>query len=258
MKYEILEEKLKTPINTKYPFKTYNEIHKQRFDQDIVFHFENLSKKTYSRPPHHRIVEKHITHTLTKTKEFTLEHFGSRGPKKASFDAIDYGTWTESSLGFDFDYPLRVEYKTLTYLKKGDRKFYDDILESVKNKDSYIKRYNAFRISQGMTVAHMRKHRNKIDYFVFFLNLEDRDVFFCSKFQPDVTFNICARNSDHAHFRKCQRNATYNDNYNDLFKCDMYVVKDNSIVHYEGERNNGGVEEIYKHRKGKWYGLFSE
>ena len=252
MKYEIeeiLEEKLKAPINTKFEFKTYNEKHKQRYDEDIIFHCEDLTTKTHSRPPHHRIVEHHIVNTLNKTLEFSLVHKGSSGSNKAPYDAAD--------IPFGSAYQLRAEFKTLTYLKKLNSdfydKFYDEVIECIKNKDSKsLSYYNYPLISNGMKASHIRKHRNEIDYFVFFLNLEDRDVFFCSKFQPDVTFNICRRNSDHAHFRKCQRNKTYNDNYNDLFKCDMYVVKDNSIVHYEGERNNGGVEEIYKHRKYQW------
>jgi|DEB0MinimDraft_10_1074344.scaffolds.fasta_scaffold27008_2 hypothetical protein len=250
MKYEILEEKLKAPINTEFTFKTYNENYKQRYGEDIIFHCEDLRKKTYSRPPHHIIVEHHIVNTLNKTGGFSLTHFGKKGGK---FDAIDAAC--------NEDYPLRVEFKTLTYLKKLSSdfydKFYDKVIECIKNKDSKSLAYhNVGRISYGMTVSHMHKHKNKIDYFVFFLNLEDRDVFFCSKFQPDVTANICFRNSEHAHFRKCERNVTYNNNYNDLFKCDMYVVKDNSIVHYEGERNNGGVEEIYKHRRNQWRGTF--
>ena len=159
--------------------------------------------------PYSRDIEHHIVATLNKTDDFDLKHTGSKGCYEAPFDAIDIQKVRGKRVG------LRAEFKTLCLQKNG-----------------------------SLVAAHVSKHHNKIDYFCFFMNNRESDIIYVSKYQPYVTHDLTSRNWDSALFNKNGRPAAVL-NYEDLKKCDKYIIKKNTIKFEKGDSSFRDLDKIY-------------
>jgi len=181
--------------------------HQTFTEKHNIDNFNRMDKRSLSRD-----VEHHVVNSLNKLKGhgFNLKHVPSGGPKEAPYDAIDVQYIDGKEVN------LKVEIKTL------------------------CKQYNG-----ALTAAHIGKHWKKIDYFVFYENIQvcdkEFDVFYVSKYQPMVTFDLVNRNNDSATFNKNGRQrAGYN--YDDLQKCDKFIFQNNNTVTYEkGDRSFGSL-----------------